>query len=368
MSHETPLWMDYPSKPSSFAYGPALAALAGRAARYAAERIGKAAVSRAVRYVRGGKSAGKKRARRSRVSKLVPGSSARPRMVRRVRARTRRPIRRTKVRRTRITTVKRAPQVTATWRDIVTSTYQVGAVAGYQGVGNQAYLTLSDFSAMWTKCTGAPSPSNINQRFYLGAMELETLFTNSTLGTIHVELYTIMSKRPTSNDPQTWTPGSSWATGIADETIADLSPGTFSDLGIKPSDATLFRNQWRVLKHQSFTMEQGATRRVHQMFPNRRVITGEYFLRNIASQPVGQTQVHNFTVHHMWVVRGQPTSNDTAVTLTECKIDVVNTKRLTYHQLPDYIEDLNYVDNLTSLANARIVNKGSGTIVTNDET
>jgi hypothetical protein len=324
--------------------------------------IGSALLNAATSYLSGSPAAGAGKGMALRIRKRL--RSRRP-IRRRVRARPirRRPRMMARSRRGVRRGVRKSNVVTATWKDVNTAAYQAGSISGHQGVFSWGIMNKFDVQRIFQKA--CPTfPGNLNQRMLLSSLSSDMLITNSQLGTAHVEVYTLRSRMQCNDVANGLDPGTAWSQGVTDinNTI------TFAEIGVKPFDSVLFKTNWRVVNKRVFTMEQGATRRFSDTFRFNKQLNGEEFNRTIGTIPAGITDAHGYTYWYMVVVRGQPTSSGTSITLTECKIDMINTTRVNYHTMPDWVESITYVDGLSSLVGANIVSKGAGAIMANAAT
>ena len=209
-----------------------------------------------------------------------------------------------------------------------------------------------------------PRPDNSEtQKIVLESCQAIAYFTNQSTASVSFDIYDCVPRRDmpqqgqaASNDPITM-----WQQGMLDQGIA-LDTNPLAVVGVTPFQSPMFCESWKIMKVSKVILPQGGNHehRVHigpnSNFNRATMRNNDYYLKGFSAFTF--VVVRGFPVDGVALNTGVPNT----VTTSGGKLDFVTTYKYTMTSISTAESNIAIVDRLLTVAQASMINIGSGQV------
>lgn len=187
---------------------------------------------------------------------------------------------------------------------------------GRQGVSSWSYFDNYQMGQLINQLPPVDIAGNNNRRFLIDKFQSEITLANATNACCYVHVYDIMCKVDQDQSETTiYTPDAAWGNGE----VAQGNSSGYTQIGTDPKKIDLFKQNYRILKHQKHFLGPGDVQK-HHININYNKIFNEARRDTSTSNNWG-----NFTLFTMMVGYGTPAAGDASNTTVSTTAGVVNT-------------------------------------------
>jgi len=260
---------------------------------------------------------------------------------------------------------------------------------GFQKANSFEFLTQTDLYTLWSNLNssgalnnvaGTVGASYVPNRFIVESVQVAINFANVSTAPVELTLYDIVPKRDIPNkltynvgipltpatfyhSPESyWNVGSLLNNGMSPLSVVPPYPSQF--LGARPTDSTPFNDYFKIVAKKRILLSQGGVHR-HTISIKVNKFIDSFMINAVSpadvSAPWGQRKLSHYLMYN---ASGLPVSDlsGSDVTTSDTHLDIVASYRYKYSAVVNNSLLVKNTDQLTTPANANIVNVGSGKV------